>query len=76
MSKTLTAAVLLAALSARGGDARAQIWMSRGSDGSLHFTNVPARRRPEAERLVGRHSHERRAPNHSGQRQDAGAAPR
>ena len=31
----LPAAVLLAALSARGGDARAQIWMSRGSDGSL-----------------------------------------
>lgn len=28
--------------------APAQIWMSRGPDGTLHFTNVPARRRPDA----------------------------
>lgn len=28
--------------------AEAQIWMSRGADGSLHFTNVPTERRPGA----------------------------
>lgn len=39
---------LLAALLARAADARAQIWMSRGADGSLHFTNVPAQRRGDA----------------------------
>mgnify|MGYP000845562360 CR=1 FL=1 len=29
--------------------ASAQIWMSRGADGTLHFTNVPAHRRTGAE---------------------------
>jgi soluble lytic murein transglycosylase-like protein len=28
--------------------ARAQIWMSRGPDGTLHFTNIPTRRAPGA----------------------------
>jgi soluble lytic murein transglycosylase-like protein len=31
-----------------GAPAHAQIWMSRGSDGSMHFTNVPAHRRADA----------------------------
>lgn len=29
--------------------ARAQIWMSRGADGTLHFTNVPTQRRSGAQ---------------------------
>ncbi len=38
---------LLAALAAPSA-ASAQIWMSRGADGTLHFTNVPTQRRTDA----------------------------
>jgi soluble lytic murein transglycosylase-like protein len=41
-------ALLLAALCARPTAARAQIWMSRAADGSLHFTNVPQQRGRDA----------------------------
>ncbi|MFO0630376.1 MAG: lytic transglycosylase domain-containing protein [Polyangiales bacterium] len=44
----LAALPLVTALLARTGEARAQIWMSRGADGSLHFTNVAAQRRQNA----------------------------
>ncbi len=47
-SSLLASIALVTALCARGGEARAQIWMSRGSDGSLHFTNVAAQRRQNA----------------------------
>lgn len=42
--------------------ASAQIWMARGSDGSLHFTNVPARRRPGARVFISSRDTPRPAP--------------
>ena len=45
--------------------AHAQIWMSRASDGSLHFTNVPARRRPEARVFISSRDQPLRPPSPS-----------
>ncbi len=54
-------AALLAAV-ALPVPARAQIWMSRAADGSLHFTNVPARRRPDARVFISARDQPQRAP--------------
>lgn len=45
--RLLPTAALLTALAAPWA-APAQIWVSRGRDGTLHFTNVPAQRRADA----------------------------
>ena len=42
--------LLLSALTAAAA-ARAQIWMSRGADGTMHFTNVP-QHRPAGARVI------------------------
>ena len=47
---TTTLISLAATLAPLG--ASAQIWMSRGADGSLHFTNVPAHRRSDARVVI------------------------
>lgn len=49
--RPLATAALLAAL-AFPAAAPAQIWMSRGADGTLHFTNVPTRRREGAQVFI------------------------
>ncbi len=46
-----------AALLALAPVASAQIWMSRAADGSLHFTNVPANRRPNARVIISTPDH-------------------
>ncbi|MEZ4391079.1 MAG: lytic transglycosylase domain-containing protein [Polyangiales bacterium] len=53
---------LAAALTARGETGHAQIWMSRGADGALHFTNVPARRRQDARVFISSRDTPRPAP--------------
>jgi soluble lytic murein transglycosylase-like protein len=51
VSRLLTGLVLVSlALLAR--PAQAQIWMSRGPDGTLNFTNVPAHRSPRAQVFI------------------------
>ena len=48
---------LLSSLLAVAPSASAQIWMSRGADGSLHFTNVPANRRANARVIISTPDH-------------------
>lgn len=53
---------LVAALLAQPLTARAQIWMSRGADGSLHFTNVPQQRGSNARVFISSRDTQRPAP--------------
>lgn len=55
-------AALLAALLAQPLTARAQIWMSRGADGSLHFTNMPQQRGRDARVFISSRDTQRPAP--------------
>ncbi|MDB4928504.1 MAG: Lytic transglycosylase, catalytic [Myxococcaceae bacterium] len=48
---------LAASVLALAPAASAQIWMSRGADGSLHFTNVPANRRANARVIISTPDH-------------------
>ncbi len=65
VSPVLRPSLIAAALAACafGAPARAQIWVSRAADGSLHFTNVPAHRRGNARVFISSRDTPRPAPS-------------
>lgn len=62
MRPLLSLVTVMGALLVRAPDARAQIWMSRGADGSLHFTNVPQQRGRDARVFISSRDTQRPSP--------------